>query len=52
VRPGDPDRSAELRERPGWAWTRIVRRYDDYDRVLARLDEAHATKASEPAGVL
>jgi hypothetical protein len=52
VRPGDPDRSAELRERPGWAWTRIVRRYDDYDRVLARLDEAHATKTSEPAGVL
>ncbi|HEY2439951.1 MAG TPA: hypothetical protein VGI07_06970, partial [Solirubrobacteraceae bacterium] len=33
-RPGDPDRSAELRHRPGWAWTRIVRRYDDYERVL------------------
>jgi hypothetical protein len=47
----DPDRSAELRERPGWAWTRIVRRYDDYESVLARLEEAHADSASEPAGV-
>jgi hypothetical protein len=51
VRPGDPDRSAELRGRPGWAWTRIVRRYDDYERVLARLEEAHADSGSEPAGV-
>jgi hypothetical protein len=51
ARPGDPDRSAELRERPGWAWTRIVRRYDDYESVLARLEEAHADSASEPAGV-
>jgi hypothetical protein len=38
-RPGDRDRSRELRERPGWAWTRIVRRYDDYERVLRRLEE-------------
>jgi hypothetical protein len=51
VRPGDADRSAELRERPGWAWTRIVRRYDDYERVLARLEEAQADSESAPAGV-
>jgi hypothetical protein len=51
VRPGDPDRSAELRERPGWAWTRIVRRYDDYERVLARLEEAQADSEPAPAGV-
>jgi hypothetical protein len=38
TRPGDPDRSRELRARPGWAWTRIVRRYDDYERALARLE--------------
>jgi hypothetical protein len=37
-RPGDPDRTPALRDRPGWAWTRVVRRYDDYERLLARLD--------------
>jgi hypothetical protein len=51
VRPGDPDRSAELRERPGWAWARIVRRYDDYERVLARLEEAQADSDAAPTGV-
>jgi hypothetical protein len=35
ARPGDRDRTAELRVRPGWAWMRVVRRYDDYERVLA-----------------
>jgi hypothetical protein len=36
-RPGDPDRSRELRGRPGWAWLRVFRRYDDYERALERL---------------
>jgi hypothetical protein len=36
-RPGDPDRTPELVTRPGWAWTRAVRRYDDYESVLAQL---------------
>jgi hypothetical protein len=36
--PGDPDRTSELRHRRGWAWTRVFRRYDDYERALARLD--------------
>jgi hypothetical protein len=39
-RPGDPDRARALRHRPGWAWTRIVRRLDDYERLLADVDEA------------
>jgi hypothetical protein len=38
VRPGDADRSRELRTREGWAWSRVVRRYDDYERALRRLD--------------
>jgi hypothetical protein len=38
-RPGDPDRSRELRTRPGWAWMRVFRRYDDYERALARLEQ-------------
>ncbi len=36
-RPGDRDRGRELRKRPGWAWMRVVRRYDDYERALERL---------------
>lgn len=47
-RPGDPDRSEELAHRPGWAWTRLVRRYDDYERVLARL-ESERPDASDDA---
>jgi len=40
-RPGDPDRSRELRTRPGWAWLKVVRRYDEYEQALKRLqDEA------------
>ncbi len=38
-RPGDPDRRAELRAKPGWAWTRLFRRYDDYERALESLAE-------------
>jgi hypothetical protein len=40
-RPGDPDRSRELRSRPGWAWLRVFRRYDDYERALERLERMH-----------
>ena len=37
-RPGDPDRGPELRKRPGWAWMRVVRRYDEYERALELLE--------------
>ena len=37
-RPGDPDRAPELRRRPGWAWMRVVRRYDDYELALELLE--------------
>lgn len=47
ARPGDPDRSRELGSRPGWAWTRVVRRYDDYQRALERLAEAEASLRHE-----
>ena len=42
VRPGDPDRSTELAGRPGWAWMRPFRRYDDYKMALAAVREAQA----------
>ena len=58
-RPGDPSRARELRGRRGWAWSRVVRRYDDYERVLRAAAEAErappsasraeqATRAPEP----
>jgi hypothetical protein len=42
VRPGDPDRSKELRRREGWAWLRVFRRYDEYERALARVQAEQA----------
>jgi hypothetical protein len=47
-RPGDPDRTKELRQRDGWAWTRPFRRLEDYERALARLEEY---REREPAWV-
>ncbi len=49
-RPGDRDRSRELRRREGWSWLRIFRRYDDYERALDRLaDERSRLEDREPA---
>jgi hypothetical protein len=38
-RPGDLNRSAELRSRPGWAWTRLVRSHDEYERALEWIEQ-------------
>jgi hypothetical protein len=43
-RPGDSNRGPELRSRPGWAWLRVVRRYDEYERALALLDSERLTE--------
>ncbi len=49
--PGDRNRARELRNTPGWAWTRMVRRYDDYQQTLATLDaEQPTTSAPASAG--
>jgi hypothetical protein len=40
ARPGDPYRGAELGDRPGWSWTRLFRRYDEYEQALSRLEAA------------
>lgn len=45
--PGDPDRSRELRHRPGWAWLRVFRRLDDYEAALAQAHGA-AERDEEP----
>ena len=50
--PGDPDRSHELRDHPGWAWTRVFRRLDDYEAALSRVRERDAPERDETlAGV-
>ena len=41
-RPGDPDRARELRARPGWAWLRITRSYNEYELMLEELEQQHA----------
>jgi hypothetical protein len=48
ARPGDPDRSRELGPRPGWSWTRLFRRYDEYELALRRL-ETESTRTADPA---
>ncbi|HTU97462.1 MAG TPA: hypothetical protein VMF14_16565 [Solirubrobacteraceae bacterium] len=48
-RPGEPDRTHELERRPGWAWTRVVRRYDEYERIIQRVEDA--TPAAPPASL-
>jgi len=35
---GERNRTPELRRRHGWAWTRLFRRYEDYEAALAQLE--------------
>lgn len=42
IRPGDRDRGSELRRAEGWAWLRVFRRYDDYQRALLWLETQSA----------
>jgi hypothetical protein len=39
-RQADTNRSPELRSRPGWAWLRAIRRYDEYEQALALVESA------------
>lgn len=50
-RPGDPDRSRELRHRRGWRWMRVVRSLDEYERVLAALQEGASQEELAQTGV-
>ena len=49
---GDLDRSTELRRRDGWAWLRVFRRYDEYERALDRLDVERPCAEERKAGAL
>jgi hypothetical protein len=48
MRPGDPDRSRELRTRHGWSWLRPFRRLDDYERALERLEAEREALSERP----
>jgi hypothetical protein len=44
-RPGsDVDRSRDLRHAPGWAWTRLFRRYDEYAQAVSELEPGVAER--------
>jgi len=36
---GERNRMPELHKRHGWAWTRLFRRYEDYEAAMAQLGE-------------
>lgn len=50
-RPGDRDRGKELGRREGWAWLRVFRRYDDYERALDRLADELGRVAEREAAL-
>jgi hypothetical protein len=41
---GETDRTGELRDRHGWAWLRLFRRYDAYEAALEQLRETDSTE--------
>ena len=41
---GERDRTPELRHRHGWAWLRIFRRYDAYQKALDDLEQAERSQ--------
>lgn len=49
LRPGDPDRTAELGHRPGWSWLRPFGRVEELDRAVAAAAAAVAV-AQGPGG--
>jgi hypothetical protein len=49
---GERNRAPELRKREGWAWTRLFRRYEEYELAMAELEGesgggVHVTRTDE-----
>jgi hypothetical protein len=49
-RPADRNRGVELRDRAGWAWSRLFRRYDEYEAALVDLHAAADANAPADQG--
>ena len=43
---GETSRLRELRNRAGWAWLRVFRRYDDYSAALAQIESEEKAAAA------
>jgi hypothetical protein len=46
---GERNRAPELSKRPGWAWLRPFRRYDEYEQALERAQGEHRDRELESA---
>ena len=46
---GERDRTPEFKDRPGWAWLRLFRRYDAYEMALRDIEavEQHGPRCEE-----
>jgi hypothetical protein len=45
---GERNRMPELRKQPGWAWSRLFRRWDTYSAHVAALEQDQAKPAEQP----
>jgi hypothetical protein len=44
---GETSRLKELRNRPGWSWLRVFRRYDDWTAALAQIESEEKAAAAD-----
>src|SRR3954470_7926653 len=44
---GERSRLEELRHKPGWAWLRVFRRYDDFQAALAQAESEEKARNAE-----
>jgi hypothetical protein len=44
---GERSRLKELKHRPGWAWLRVFRRYDDFQAALAQAESEEKARQHE-----
>jgi hypothetical protein len=45
---GETSRLGELRNRHGWSWLRVFRRYDEYQAALAQVESEERAAAAPP----
>jgi hypothetical protein len=45
---GEKSRLKELRNKPGWAWLRVFRRYDDFQAALAQAESEEKARLAVP----
>ncbi len=48
---GERNRAGELRDKLGWAWLRVFRRYDEYEAAVAARAGRRGARERELSGV-